>query len=100
MVFDGLLGSLVLTLEKNLLAKLSGLQSRPDHSGFVRTVLIFATLVATQVSLAEEAAIELKTANQPGTLTRVHAVVEVNGELKLNPDGKKVTKLALKGKGE
>lgn len=49
---------------------------------------------------ADDASVLLQNREQIGSLTRVQTVVELAGDLKLNPDGKQMTKLPLKGMGE
>ena len=64
--------------------------------GILAGLLILASAEVT----ADESTVTLKARNQQGELTKVQAVVELSGELKLNPDGKKLTKLPLKGTGD
>lgn len=50
--------------------------------------------------LAAEESYALEVVEAPGSLSRIQTIVELSGELKLNPDGKQVKKVSLKGTGE
>jgi hypothetical protein len=57
-------------------------------------------LPATDSSLLVAAQAELRGAIKPGDVRQVRAVVEVEGDLKLNPDGQKVQHVPLKAQAD
>lgn len=99
MVFDERTAQLVSVGLKNVQVNLAAAKSRLCHFGLYSTLLSAIWLNACPIQ-GQEPSISLKPKQTAASFTRVQTVVEVNGELKLNPDGRKVTKLPLRGKGE
>jgi hypothetical protein len=96
MIFDETCSNLVLNNLQNLPTQVSA-----SWKGMRHSLLFLLLLMLAPALLAEEqSAVTLKALAPVGDLTRVQGVLELAGELKLNPDGKQVTKLSVKGTGD
>jgi hypothetical protein len=97
MFFDAAIRSLDPTSPKNVPPKFGFLPFQPS-------LLWFATLGLAMAAAGPQASGEekhsLAPANEIGDLQQVKVVIEVRGQLKLNPDGKKVSRRPVEVKGE